>query len=264
MDFMNEKFDIIIQAGQSNAQGYGMGEVDKEYVLNDDVLYLTNEKKVEVVNDELKIEFADKPFEIVVASEDIENDKPIGNFSLTFAEEYIKNGLLKKGRKLLIVRSAVGGTGFYRKHWGMDDILYKKMIEMTDYAVSLNPENKVVALLWHQGEHDAFEGNKPATYKAQLTSLVSAVRERYGKEIPFVSGDFCNEWKSKNLDSCNPIIDVIKEIVGMDENARFVETSDLPSNNQDTANGDDIHFCRKSQMILGRRYFDAFAQIIKK
>ena len=142
LDYKNEKFDIVIQAGQSNAQGYGFGEVDQEYVPNEDVLCLTNEKKVEVVDNCLKVEFADKPFEIVVANEEIENDKPIGNFSLTFAEEYIKNGLLKKGRKLLIVRSAVGGTGFYGKHWGQDDILYKKMLEMTDYAVSLTPKTK--------------------------------------------------------------------------------------------------------------------------
>ena len=36
MDYQKEKFDIIIQAGQSNAQGCGRGEVTKEYVPDAD------------------------------------------------------------------------------------------------------------------------------------------------------------------------------------------------------------------------------------
>lgn len=33
-------FDIIIQAGQSNAEGWGVGRVEKEYVSDERVLYL--------------------------------------------------------------------------------------------------------------------------------------------------------------------------------------------------------------------------------
>ena len=32
-DFTKEKFDIIIQAGQSNAEGNGMGNVEKYFQL---------------------------------------------------------------------------------------------------------------------------------------------------------------------------------------------------------------------------------------
>ena len=45
--------------------------------------------------------------------------------------------------------------------------------------------------------------------------------------------------------------------------AAFVETADLLSNNQKTSNGDDIHFCRESLYILGRRYYEAFEKLIK-
>lgn len=170
-------------------------------------------------------------------------------------------GLLKDGRKLLIVRAAVGGSGFKKGHWGIKNILHKKMIELVDYALSLNPENRVVVFLWHQGEHDAFEGNKPEVYHDQLTEMLFDVRTRYGN-IPFIAGDFVDEWKSKNLDSCNPIVSVIRMVLHEVGNSGFIETYDLLSNNQTISNGDDIHFSRQSLHELGRRYFESYRGLI--
>lgn len=261
IDYSNEKFDIIIQAGQSNAEGSGIGDVEREYEPTEKVLYLLNEKKVELVENELKIEFFDKPFVIEVADKRCVENLVIGDFSLTFAEEYVKAGKLSEGRRLLIVRAAIGGTGFYKKQWGLEFFLYKKMREMVDYALGLNAENRVVAMLWHQGEHEAAEGNEPAVYKAQLTDQFEDVRQRYGRDFPIVAGDFCYEWKGKYMNVCKPITDVICEVLEKDGRAAFVETEDLLSNNQKTGNGDDIHFCRESLMTLGRRYYKAFTQI---
>jgi len=39
-DFSKEKFDILIQAGQSNSQGWGFGAVAAPYVPNGDAWYL--------------------------------------------------------------------------------------------------------------------------------------------------------------------------------------------------------------------------------
>ena len=58
--------------------------------------------------------------------------------------------------------------------------------------------NRVVAFLWHQGEHDAFEGNEPNIFEKQLFAMVTSARERYGKML-FVAGDFVREWKHKNI-----------------------------------------------------------------
>ncbi|MBE5739383.1 MAG: sialate O-acetylesterase [Clostridiales bacterium] len=257
MDLTKEKFDILIQAGQSNAEGMGLGPVLKEYVSSEKVLYLSAEKEVTILQNGLKIDYADKPFSIELAKERCVDGKQYGDFALTFSEEYIKNGLLKEDKKMLIVRAAVGGTGFYKKQWGVGNILHSKMIEMVEYALSLNPENRVVGFLWHQGEHDAFEGNKPEIYHKQLTDMINDVRFRYGN-MPFIAGDFVNEWKSKNLDSCEPIVNVIRMVVKECGYAGFVETADLLSNNQKTGNGDDIHFCRQALHVLGRRYFDMY------
>ena len=262
MDMKNTKFDIIIQGGQSNAEGFGLGPVSEEYIPSESVLYLEAEKTAVVVDNNLHITYADKPFYVEVAQDRKKGDDLVGDFSLTFAEEYRKSGLLSSDRKLLVIRVAVGGAGFKKGQWGIGKQLYEKLLEMTDYALSLNKENRVVGFLWHQGEHDAFEKNEPETFKEQLGAQLQSIRSRYG-DMPFIAGDFVNEWKSKNLADCKPIVEKIQEVIIEAGNGAFVETADLPSNNEKTGNGDDIHFCRESLRVLGRRYFAAYRELIK-
>lgn len=102
-------------------------------------------KEVNTVADSLEIRYFDKPFKIKIADERTLDGNAPGDFALTFAEKYIEYGFLQEERKLLIVRGAIGGTGFMKKHWCVQDIVYKKMIEMTDYALMSSPENRVVA-----------------------------------------------------------------------------------------------------------------------
>lgn len=262
MDYSNFDFDIIIQAGQSNSEGMGRGDVVDEYLPNDNVYYLNVAKKVEHTPECVKITFFDEPFSISIAREREVAGIKIGDFSLSFAKSYVEKGCLDDGRKLLIVRIGIGGTGFKKGNWGINDLLYQKMIEMTDYALSLNENNRVVAFLWHQGEHDAFEGNSPDIFEKQLSAMVSTVRERYG-EIPFIAGDFVREWKQKNIEICKPIVEKIQKVAETLDAAAFVETDDLLSNNEKIKNGDDIHFCRESLYIMGQRYFDKYLEIKK-
>ncbi len=257
------KYDIIIQGGQSNADGTGRGPVSCELAPMSDVWYVEAEKRIEFPENGMLIFYADKPLQIVPAQERMVDGEITGDFSLTFAEMYKKAGLLEEDRQLLIVRAAIGGTGFMRKQWGLGNLLHNKLVEMTDYALSLGEDCRVVGFLWHQGEHDAFEKNEPDTYYGQLMQTVADVRARYGVDIPFVAGDFVNEWKTKNIESCAPIVAKIREAVAAMGNAAFVETADLRSNNQEIGNGDDIHFSRESLHVLGRRYFQAFSSIFK-
>lgn len=263
MDFINIPFDVIIEGGQSNAEGSGIGPVKNDYVPTDKILYLEAEKEVKATESGMEIRYFNKPFVIDIAKERRLNDNIYGDLALTFSEEYVKNGFLKSDRTVLIVRGAIGGTGYAKKQWGLNDAVYKKMIELTDYALSLNENNKIVAFLWHQGEHDAFEGNTSENYHAQLTDTLKDVRKRYG-EMPFIAGDFCSEWKNKNLSACEPIVNAIRQVVKENEKSGFVETKDLASNNQQTGNGDDIHFCRESLHLLGRRYFNEWKSITEK
>ena len=269
-DYAGTAFDVVIVAGQSNAEGCGLG-VKKPYVPNDKVLFLQSGYSASVVKENgaerLDVSYT-KPPRIEVAAMRTVNAEQIGELSLRFAERYVEGGVLSSGRKLLIIRAAVGGTGFAKKHWGPSDILFKKMLDLTDAALALNPQNRLAALLWHQGEHDAFEnpdmpaGKRRYSYYYNLKCLVRMVRDRYGRQsLPFITGSFCGEWERKNRAVCEPVLEAARVVCRELGHAYFADASDLKSNNEAVGNGDDIHFCADSLSVLGDRYFDAFQRI---
>lgn len=252
-----QKYDIILQAGQSNADGYGHGSAAHPYAPNPSVLYLT-QGNPQAAEYEPKGEL-----EIAVAAERPDPDHPgdmLGDFSLGFAQKYVEAGLLAPDRKLLIIRAAVGATGFLKGYWRIGDPLYQRMLRMTDYALHLNPENRLVGFLWHQGEHEAAFLNDPQRYHDQFLAVVEAVRARYGEKLPFVCGGFCNQWVQENQPACDQIMDVIRA-VARETGGAYVETADLRSNDQKTGDGDTIHFCREDLQELGKRYFAAYQKL---
>lgn len=255
-----EKYDIFIEAGQSNAVGYGHGPVQSPYIPDNRVLYLTD------TNPTPEKRLPENTYIIEVAQErpyegGDSNDR-IGDFSLTFSSRYIQFGLLEEGRKILIIRCAVGGTGFMYNQWEMNAPLYLRMLDMVDYALSLNPENRLMGLLWHQGEHEAYEGNRPSRYHGQLLTLVNSIKQRYCcPNLPFICGGFCNEWAVQHQENCIAILEVIRDVAAS-LNGVFIETEDLLSNNQKNQDGDVIHFCRESLQRLGNKYFEAYQTII--
>lgn len=262
MNCGKEKLDILIQGGQSNAEGFGLGPVKCEYVPCGEILYLTDDRTVEVWPRGVKF-IGNKGFSITEAGDHQGYEGICGDFSLAFAKAYIRCGFLREDRKLLIVRTAVGGTGFVTAQWGLQDALYTRLVEMVDFALSMNIENRVVGFLWHQGETDAIEGNTKEIYHAQLIAMLNDIRMRYGK-MPFVAGDFVHEWKNQNIGIAGPIVETIRQVCDECEMSAFVETNDLPSNNQKIGNGDEIHFCRESLCELGCRYFSAFEGLIEE
>ncbi len=253
-DFTKEKFDILIQAGQSNSDGTSFGSVEHPYQPNDKVWYLNAD------------------FTISIAQEKVCNNAPQGNFGLTFAKEYIDKGRLEEGRKILILRSAVGGTGFLTGQWKLTDPLYLRMMEMIRTALALNPENRLVALLWHQGEEDVSRNASFDVHYNHVMTLLKSVRDEFGvPELPFIAGDFVYDWKKSCLDRAEPVEKATRAVCKDAGHSAFVETSDLQSNREDGLDGqphplgwvDTIHFSRKSIYELGKRYFAAFEEIVK-
>jgi len=243
-DFSKDNFDIIIQGGQSNSEGCGIGPVEQPYEPHPDIFMMENN------------------FSIMTAREKVWGNEAVGNFVLSFSEKYVKSGRLKNGRKLLILMAAVGGTGFCDKRWGLEDDLFIKMIDMTNTALALNPENKVTAFLWHQGETDT---NKPVRelHYNNLSKLVEIVRQTVGKkDLPFIAGDFVHAWRNENMEICEPIINAIKDVCSNIGFAFFVETDGLQSNAEIIGNDDTIHFCREALNQMGHRYYNAFETII--
>ena len=260
MNFADVKFDIVLIAGQSNAQGSGYGPVAEEH-LPDGVVYrmsgLGKGDKYENSTWHLSL----PPVIEIEALDSTKSD----DFGTAFVREYRRKGLLAEDRKILVLNTALGATSFAVGHWTPMGLCYRRMLYMIDCALNLHPENRVVALLWHQGESDASRGTTEEAQKDYLTYLFSQVRERtHNADLPIIAADFCREWKSQNAEACAPILSAIRRAVS-DFGGEFLETADLPSNSEDGADPEDhIHFSRNSLHILGKRYFEAFERICKK
>jgi hypothetical protein len=241
-DFTQEQFDIIIQAGQSNAVGLGYGDATNPFAPSQDILYLNDD------------------FSICQAHEGVKGNLVEGNFALAFCAKYIESGKLQKGRKLLVIRAAVGGTGFSDHRWGIHDDLFLKMVDMIETALALNPANKLTAMLWHQGESDV--GIDKQIHYSALIALVRSVRAMFKNDrLPFMAADFVNQWKIRYLDICGQITEAMREVCADVGYARFIETDELESNDQKIHDQDFVHFCREANNQLGIKYFQAFCDI---
>ena len=268
-------FDVVIVAGQSNAEGNGKKKDNKEF-LSDKVFQIADKNHIGTrVCDDGKVVIdmvypTEMSFEKACERQDSGGGK-IADFSQTFAKCYMDNGLLAAGRKILIVKTAVGGTGFARKEWGVGSVLFERLNYMTDYALSLNKDNRVVAFLWHQGEHDAFEnaGLSPeeryAFYYGRFTEQMRRVREKYGSNLPVVTGGFVDSWAelAENKAACDAVEKALKDACRDLRAAGFAESDGLLSNDDAFHTGDNIHFCADSVYELGKRYFAEYLKIVK-
>ena len=269
-EFCNTPFDIVVLAGQSNAQGGGLGETTAHYQKNENVYFLNDTKSFGLVvdpeTDNVSLS-ADCPS--ITYIETAEDSTSAANLSFRFAERYVQNNL-QTGRKLLIIRAAVGGTGFTRGEWLLQTgKLYYRMLSMVDEALQLNKENKLVAFLWHQGEHDAFEkATLPVSdieefYYANFKAILTDFRSRYELDnLPIVAAGFVDEWSALYKEQCQAVYSATKRVFEEIRHAGFVETKGLKTNNQTVGNGDNIHFSRDALYQLGDKYYQKFMENI--
>ena len=271
LNYDNSEFDIILLAGQSNAYGSGKGKTDNPWQERDDILMLKNDFEICY-----KHPYENTTYIDIKAKEEgyIERAKEIpadggtdtnGCFALTFAKMYAEK-YLEKGRKVLIVNTPIGGTGFKGEHWGQNDKMYKRMIDMMDSAVALNKNNKVVAVLWHQGEHDAYENRDlsydgiKAYYDEKITELFNSLRGKYG-EVPFMCAGFTPAFINEFKKGSDAVLEVLQTKMKEWTKAKFVDSTGLKCNS-DIGYDDVYHFCKTALEILGARYFEAYEQII--
>ncbi len=270
--FVNEAFDIILLIGQSNAEGFGLGDVENPYEPIEKIMQLTNTSPVflEVTPEDDKILHMKSPdtYRIDLAKETVHEERGIlGCFALPFAKKYYEKYLSDTDRKVLLIRAAVGSSGFLRGNWCLGEPLYKRAVEMTDIALSLNPENRLTAILWHQGESDAMEGRRRdgydflyPYYMEKFGLLINDLRQRYGK-VPFVAGALCRDWTPGIQETSCAVEEATKKVIKEVGCAAFAESEGLLSNNASVGNGDSIHFSRPSQYDFADRYFSLYEDL---
>lgn len=269
---MSERYDVVIIAGQSNAVGYGFGEADDPFIESDDILELSDEYKIQFVKDEngnSRLDIAIPPILYFGrAREKIDYERANASLANSFAQEYLRAGLLPDGRKLLIVKAAVGGTGFAKRHWTLGGVCRDRMYYMIDKALSYSEDMRIVAFLWHQGEHDAFERAelsadvRKSEHKRELLALFEEIRARYASHnFPIISGEFTPLWMNENKVACDAVLSAIKEVSDEIGCAALVSSAGLTSNGEKNGNGDILHFSREALMEFGKRYFEEYKSL---
>lgn len=264
------KYDIIILAGQSNAFGFGCGETDYRFKHLDRICELYDDQAKCYSQDENGKDYLPiyRPWKLKLVDA---ADGHRNSFAMRFADEYVEQGYLAEDKKVLLLRCAVGGTGFYNGNWGIGMLLYERMLDMIRYALDSNSENRVVAFLWHQGESDAFERQdwsyeeRREYYFNNLKPVVEEVRTVCNQpKLPFLCGGLIDDWSQEYRQPCDAVMEATKQVCKDVGDAAFTDATGLLSNNQKNGNGDNIHFCLDATYELGRRYFENYEAVLQR
>jgi len=142
------------------------------------------------------------------------------------------------GKTIGLIHNARGGTKI--QQWGKGQDLYVHTIERLAKVKNL----RVDGVLWHQGE-----GNRSDTeYLKRLTDLVARLRADL-----------------KNPDLCFVAGEIYGKAIVNDQMAQLAET--VPGTGLARANElsvfDKVHFDRKSQLLLGKRYATEMLRLLK-
>lgn len=172
-------YDIILLAGQSNMFHGLANTADTIPDLNG---LDAKHPDIDQLKQDLSVASSTEPLD--------HNDSAIAGkvgFGLTFAKWYAENEL-EPNRKVLLVPSAVGSTGFSDNNWNENDPLYNNLVTRVNYAKGLDLDNEVVMLKWHQGEDDKDSMTKEQ-YETAFLDMVSALETDISEpNLPVVVG----------------------------------------------------------------------------
>ncbi|MDQ0744408.1 hypothetical protein QFZ62_001716 [Clavibacter sp. B3I6] len=205
--------DVVVIIGQSNAQGGGLG-----YDPAVDVPVEGLDQLVGTVDDPDwgRVVPADDSLKHVTTWTSEAQPKLVGP-GMTFGRALRADAA--PGRRVLLVPAAQGGTGLTRvdaaQRYTWDPTpepgsaeeglvnLYANATTQIDNALALDPDNRLVAILWAQGESDARSietavdaaGRVAAKeeYADRLLELETGLTSRYGV-VPFLVGAMVPEW----------------------------------------------------------------------
>ena len=278
-------YDILIVAGQSNAVGYGCGPATQlSNALDSRILQVDPSGNIIPAPTDEKLWF--NPGHL----------NGIG-FGLTFARLYAQQ--ISSQRKLIIVPVAYGGTSLMQWDDAVDLItfaggaadttqLWDNMLSRTKAALAYQgADNRVVGMLWHQGENDysTIKGVTGThgllhpwipivgTYESRFRNFVRYFRSSFanGANLPIVIGELGSFWSvaddaDPNSAVLNSFNAMLANVAATEGNMAIASSSGLVSNAVDNCSligstPDTLHFSSSSQVEFGRRYFAQFANL---
>lgn len=235
--------DVVVIAGQSNAVGYGIGP------------------GVDPVSDSRVWQWAINGTAALAANPLAGPDSPYGrygaglHFGITYANTY-----LATGRKVLLVPTAVMATGFSDSRWDVGDDLYLQAIGLAANAVNSGRGNRLVAIIWLQGETDARNGLDAPDYQNNLIALIRGFRSSIPTatvKTPFLIGGMVPEWMATMGKPAYDIAAVHMTIPTIEPYCAYVGGPWGYNNGGQEV----IHYNAVGQAKLGDRYAAALATV---
>ena len=247
----DETYDVFLVAGQSNTLN---GCCRDPSIQKEDSLIVQLGR---FDNDNLKVIPAREPLAH-------HNAKPnrIG-FAMTFAKLY-KEKYLKEGRKVLLIPTGHGGTGFIDNHWNPGDDLYEDALMRVNYVFDKYPKSELKGILWQQGEKDV--NQKSDHFRADLDTMIVEIREDIkvaDLSTPFLMGGMVPYWvdqkKRREVQQRH-----IRKTSERHDNVWYVSPYDPFTIKKDDNKDDEIHYDAKGQVELGNRYFKVYEDYLEK
>ena len=234
-------YDIVLLIGQSNMSGHTPIE------SYDPALDTTNtriQQRPPVGASANTIILANDP----LWHHDKQAQGAIG-LGMSFARAYLQT--IPVTRKILLLPQASGGTGFADNRWNPGNDLYNSAVTNTNAALALDPKNRLVAILWHQGENDTGSLTK-AQYITRLDAMINGMRSAItgATNVRFILGEMVRDWVG-TVAGRVAIQQAIQETP-----TRLFYTAVTSSLGLSGSGGDNIHFSGASARTLGQRYFN--------
>lgn len=233
----NVGFDIILLIGQSNMAGHSTTNQFDALIDFTDPRILQRPPVGTYANQLIQ---ANDP----LWHHDRQAQGAIG-LGMQFARDYVQSIL--PNRELVLLPQAQGGTGFAANRWNPGNDLYNSAVTNTNTILAANPNNRLVAILWHQGENDV-NWRKP-TYISLLDAMITGMRSAItgAANVPFILGELAPTWVTGNANRV-AIQEAIQETPQRLPNTFVVSSSGL------TVDGTGIHFTGASFRTFGSRY----------
>jgi len=229
-------WDVFLLAGQSN--------MESRYGPVDATLDATDDRIMQYGYDSQTVTLASDPLD---ARDETANTVGMG---MTIAKQYIADGKLAAGRKILLVPVAQGNTAFVTGFWRAAGSGDTQAIARANAAMALSGgTNQFIGTAWHQGEGD--RSSSQATYSADLDALIARWRSSItgAANSPFIVGGLLVGGSQTTTAISAALADLPNRVAF----TAFVDSTGL------TSGGDNLHFDAASQRTFGARYYAALA-----
>ena len=231
----DENIRSFLMIGQSNMAGRGEFR-DVEPIENPDCFMLRMGRWQQM-------------YEPINPDRDIFKIKYHSGISLaaSFADELSK----LSGDRIGLIPCADGGTSI--DQWMPGEVLFDHAVMMTRLAMR---SSTFCGFLWHQGEADSYEG-RLEVYQEKFITMISAMRRELGAEdLPVIIGELSEDierLEKPNIIKMNENFHAIAEVL---PHCAVVSSKGL------LLKPDRLHFNAVSLREFGRRYFDAYLNVV--